>query len=109
MGGVVAGASVRSGAPVTDPTPTDLAAPLNERLLRASIGGCTCRTKSPDIQWHDPLCHYRLFCEALGEVERLNGIYLSAVHGRREMRATLRKARGGPVPSENQDYRNQPR
>jgi hypothetical protein len=44
-------------------------ADLTERLLRAAVGGCTCLTKSPDIQWHDTLCHYRLFTESFGEIE----------------------------------------
>jgi hypothetical protein len=67
--------------------------PLKERLFRASIAGCTCGAKSPDILWHDPLCHYRLFTESIGEISRLEGVYLSAVKGRRDMRAALRVAR----------------
>jgi hypothetical protein len=49
--------------------------PLSERLLRAALGGCTCLTKSPDIRWHDQLCHYRLFTESLGEIGRLKGMF----------------------------------
>jgi hypothetical protein len=54
-----------------NPTAADL--PLNERLLRVSLGGCSCLTKAPDIKWHDQFCHYRVCVEALEEIERLKG------------------------------------
>lgn len=52
---------------MADPNTTN--ADLPERLLKAIMGGCTCSTKSPDLKWHDPVCHYRLFVESLGEIE----------------------------------------
>jgi hypothetical protein len=48
--------------------------PLKERLFRACIAGCTCSTKTPDISFHDLLCHYRLFTEAAAEIGRLEAI-----------------------------------
>ena len=44
---------------------------LTERLVRAQIAGCNCFTKSPDIQYHSDLCHYRLHSEAEAELDRL--------------------------------------
>lgn len=36
---------------------------LHNRLIAATVGSCTCLTKSPDVRVHDPQCHYRLFSE----------------------------------------------
>lgn len=43
--------------------------PLVERLAIACVGGCTCMTKTPEIAYHDELCHYRLFTEAMRAME----------------------------------------
>ncbi len=43
---------------------------IEERLFLASIGGCTCAVKSPELQYHDNLCHYRIFEDA-SEIIRL--------------------------------------
>lgn len=37
---------------------------LSERLLDAQIASCSCLTKTPEHQHHDPMCRYRLFYEA---------------------------------------------
>lgn len=37
---------------------------LQRRLMRAQIASCTCRTKTPDIQYHDTDCRYRVLAEA---------------------------------------------
>jgi len=37
---------------------------LADRLARKQVGGCTCMTKTPDLEYHDPLCTYRLCAEA---------------------------------------------
>lgn len=37
---------------------------LTDRLLRATVGSCTCMTKTPELKHHDSMCHYRLFEEA---------------------------------------------
>lgn len=42
-----------------------------KRLLFAQVGGCNCDLKTPDISYHDPQCHYRLFVEARDEIARL--------------------------------------
>jgi len=72
---------------------TDMTEPLKDRLLRATAGSCTCDVKTPELQYHAPQCHYRLFEEAREEINRLNGIYLSAVKGRREFRDAFRRER----------------
>lgn len=61
------------------------ARPLTERLLMACVAGCDCGAKSPDIRWHDEMCHYRLFAEALGEIAGAKQRVLNAireVHGK---------------------------
>jgi hypothetical protein len=45
--------------------------PLIDRLIRAQIAGCECATKTPDPQYHDGLCRYRLCHEACTEIWRL--------------------------------------
>lgn len=37
---------------------------LLDRLLDAQVTSCSCLTKSPEVQYHDPMCRYRLFDEA---------------------------------------------
>ncbi len=38
-------------------------AAMTEKLTSIQIGGCTCNTKRPDIEYHDARCHYRLASE----------------------------------------------
>lgn len=45
--------------------------PLNDRLISACVAGCSCLTKTPVIQYHEPLCHYRLHMEALHALNAL--------------------------------------
>lgn len=47
------------------PTSKEQIRPLTDRLLSACVAGCSCLTKTPDIQYHEPLCHYRLHMESL--------------------------------------------
>lgn len=44
---------------------------FGNRLFAALLGGCTCMTKSPDMEHHDPTCHYRLFIESETIIRRL--------------------------------------
>lgn len=44
---------------------SDALRPLTERLMSACVAGCSCLTKTPDFQYHEPLCHYRLHRECL--------------------------------------------
>lgn len=43
---------------------------LVDRLIQASIGGCSCGTITPLYTWHDPLCHFRLFSECIEALAR---------------------------------------
>jgi len=52
--------------------------PLTDRLGRATAGSCNCNTKTPDVQFHDAMCYYRLFCEARDEIERAAGLLAEA-------------------------------
>jgi len=38
------------------------------RLTLACAGSCTCGTKTPEINFHDEQCHYRLFAEAAADL-----------------------------------------
>lgn len=49
----------------------DIATALAKRLNRLSAGSCTCGAKSPDIQWHDAACRYRLAEEIRENVDVL--------------------------------------
>jgi hypothetical protein len=51
---------------VLEPTPLEAAKKL---LIGASIGSCTCETKSPDLIWHAPNCRYVTIMTALENVE----------------------------------------
>jgi len=44
---------------------------LVERLFEAQVGGCECLTKTPDIEYHDRLCKFRLCVESLSTIESL--------------------------------------
>jgi hypothetical protein len=44
---------------------------LLDRLLEASVGGCSCLTKTPELQYHSPTCHFRLHEESSREIKRL--------------------------------------
>lgn len=52
-----------------------------KRLLFGQVGGCNCDVKTPDINYHDPQCHYRLFIEAREEIRRLEEALRSAEFG----------------------------
>ena len=61
---------------------------LADRLEQATVGSCTCLTKSHDIQYHATDCHYRLFDEtaaALREWEAL-ALKLGEAATRKEQR-----------------------
>lgn len=44
---------------------------LLDRLFEAQVGGCSCMTKTPNIEHHKPTCHFRLHEEASQEIRRL--------------------------------------
>jgi hypothetical protein len=41
------------------------------RLHKAKVGACSCLTKTPEVGYHNPTCSYRLFHEALVEIDSL--------------------------------------
>lgn len=53
-----------------------------EKLSKIMVGGCTCGTKTPELQHHAERCHFRLAGEALDALQPC--------------------ALGGNVPSEEQ-------
>ena len=44
---------------------------LQYRLAALGVGGCTCMTKTHEIEYHKPYCQYRVVSEARLELERL--------------------------------------
>lgn len=42
---------------------------LRDRLFYAQNSACSCLTKTPEIEYHDPMCRYRLFAEARGALD----------------------------------------
>ena len=44
---------------------------VRSKLLSLTTGSCTCQTKSPDIQYHEPTCYYRLAMEALNLIDHV--------------------------------------
>lgn len=50
---------------------TGLQVQLENALLLIAVGGCTCETKTAEVQHHKERCHYRVACEAMPLVERL--------------------------------------
>lgn len=48
------------------PTPLEAAKKL---LINASVGSCTCNTKSPELMWHTPDCRFVMIMMALENVE----------------------------------------
>ena len=38
-------------------------------LVGASVGSCTCNTKSPELTWHEPTCRFVMIMLALENVE----------------------------------------
>ena len=59
---------------------------LLDRLISAQLGGCTCTAKSPELQWHDTQCTYRLCREAQialtaanAEIEKLRLLQFSSL------------------------------
>lgn len=41
------------------------------RLTLAAVGACTCLTKAPQIEAHEPSCLYRVLMEAEAEIVAL--------------------------------------
>lgn len=57
---------------------------LVERLLEAQVASCSCLTKTPDVQYHNPACRYRLFHEAemsLRVMDRLDELLQTMIIG----------------------------
>lgn len=44
---------------------------IADRLLFATIASCTCLTKTPDHEWHQENCKYRIVIEAREEILKL--------------------------------------
>ncbi len=42
-----------------------------EKLNRATVASCTCLTKTPEVEYHDENCRYRLLREIYTDVERI--------------------------------------
>jgi len=42
--------------------------------LKLVVGTCSCGTKPPDIQYHDPECKYRLASELIEKVEKYESL-----------------------------------
>lgn len=53
---------------MTAPLPSPLEA-AKKLLISATVGSCTCNTKSPELIWHAPDCRYALIMMALENVE----------------------------------------
>lgn len=78
---------------MTEPdTQTAAVEPLVDRLIQASIGGCSCQTKSPELRWHDPLCHFRLFSECIEAIGGMETARRMPLPSRDAERAKLRPA-----------------
>ena len=52
---------------------------LEKQLIALSVGTCTCNVKSPDIQWHDARCTYRMAVEASETVDALRSALATPV------------------------------
>lgn len=73
--------AMKPSAKVTGAPPTDAESVVNDgldsgrdtftNLMLAEIGSCTCMTKTPEPQYHDPKCLYRLWHNASMEVNSL--------------------------------------
>lgn len=70
------------------PSQPDLATALLKQLTRLSAGSCTCGAKSPDIQWHDGGCKFRLAEEIRENVEALEERRAEQWRMRREAEAS---------------------
>lgn len=44
---------------------------LNLRLAISSTAACTCQTKTPAIEYHLPMCKYRLLWESMARIDEL--------------------------------------
>jgi len=51
------------------PAVTPLLEATKKLLIAASLGSCTCNTKSPELIWHAPNCRYVTLMMALENVE----------------------------------------
>lgn len=50
----------KCGAVKPPAQPASVAEAVRTRLIQIQVGGCTCDTKTPEIECHDKRCHYRL-------------------------------------------------
>jgi hypothetical protein len=44
---------------------------IEEKLLRKMVASCDCTTKSPEVQYHDEMCLYRVLDDAVSEIIHL--------------------------------------
>jgi hypothetical protein len=62
---------IRACCPVpSTPALTANLSDLTSRLICATIGSCSCSTKSSDVKAHLPTCRYRVLSEVLPVLER---------------------------------------
>ena len=52
---------------------------LLDRLMEGSIGSCSCLTKTPELQYHNPTCHFRLHQESGREIRQLRAALEEAI------------------------------
>ena len=43
---------------------------LLQKLDMSTMASCICRTRTPDIRFHDPMCRYRLLRQAAAVIRR---------------------------------------
>lgn len=97
--------TTRETAPVaqpdTDRTPVawqDIAENMHLALISMQVGGCTCDTKSPTIDYHSVFCRYRQAAELSGVLETLTDTFATqldaAVRAEREACAKVAQLRG---------------
>ena len=44
---------------------------IEEKLLRKMVASCECSTKTPEVQYHDEMCLYRILNEAVNTIIHL--------------------------------------
>ena len=61
--------AVQDGRPAPDAGMSE--SDIGYRLTRATVGSCTCTTKTPDVRYHDAQCLYRVLCDARAAIVAL--------------------------------------
>lgn len=55
---------------------------LADRLFDAQVASCSCLTKTPAHEYHDPMCRYRLFYEAWRALSRQPSVTMNGFQAR---------------------------